>query len=93
MATDTPTVEKRTFDNVDDVAKALKPLNLTMELVGTWLWVSGDTKPHKETLKAYGLIWARRKGMWFWRASEHRVYNRRETDMDAIREKYGTVAI
>ena len=88
-----PKVEKRKFDDVDQVAEALKPFNLEMELVGTWLWISGDTKPHKDTLKAYGCIWAPRKGMWFWRASEHRVFNRRDTDMDAIREKYGTVAV
>lgn len=48
-------------------AEHLKDLfpSLTVTLTGTWVWVEGDTKPHKEELKAEGLRWARKKGKWY----------------------------
>ena len=81
------------FDTPEAAVAALKALPLTIEIVGEWVWVSGDTKPHKDKLKEFGLIWARKKKMWFWRHPDSRVFNRRETDMDKIRLKYGVVAV
>ena len=81
------------FDDIDKALAALKELPLTIEIVGEWIWVSGDTKPHKDTLKEYGLIWARKKQMWFWRHPDSRVFSRRETDMDTIKARYGVIAV
>lgn len=37
---------------------------------GTWLWVSGDTKPHREELKRLGLRWAPRRKAWYKKPAE-----------------------
>ena len=34
---------------------------VTVELIGSWLWVQGDTKKIKDDLKAAGFRWARKK--------------------------------
>lgn len=81
------------FSKLEDAVEALKTLPVTIEIVGEWVWVSGDTKPHKDTLKEWGLIWARKKRMWFWRHPDSRVFNRRETDMETIKARYGVVAV
>lgn len=39
--------------------------NLNIEQIGTWLWVSGDTKPHKALFKKLGLCWASKKQRWY----------------------------
>ena len=46
---------------------ALKMDNVKIELVGTWVWASGDTRPHKEELKKAGLIWHGKRKLWYWR--------------------------
>lgn len=64
---------------------------LDIEICGSWIWVSGDTKKHKDALHAAGYFWARKKVMWYWRPEDAKV--RRSTgmtDMDYIRHMYGS---
>jgi len=50
----------------------LKMTDITIELVGTWLWIYGDDKPHKEELKKLGCRWHSKRGKWYWRKFDHR---------------------
>lgn len=63
---------------------------ISIELCGTWLWVTGDTRPVKEKLKEAKFRWAKNKHCWFWRAEEHKSYNRKAMSLDEIRQKHGT---
>lgn len=40
--------------------------NIIIELVGSWIWVSGDTKEIKDKLKELGFKWACKKKMWYY---------------------------
>jgi hypothetical protein len=62
--------------------------NITIELVGSWLWVSGDTKEIKEKLKELGFKWASKKMMWFY--GEMKGRNPQEKSMEEIKSKYGS---
>lgn len=76
------------------VIMALIRLNgITIELCGSRLWISGNTRAHKDTLKAAGCMWAAKKGMWFWRPSGAATHSRHNTPMDKIRYKYGSTII
>ncbi len=66
---------------------------LIIELIGTWIWVSGETKIHKEALKAGGFSWNRTKEKWFFRTGQFKSYNRKSMAMDDIRNKYGSETI
>lgn len=64
---------------------------LNIELCGSWLWISGDTRRHKETLKAAGCRWASKKSMWYWHPADEIPKSRRRTaTMSEIRNKYGS---
>lgn len=62
--------------------------DIVIELIGSWLWVSGNTYPIRDKLKELNLKWASKKKMWYWGASEHRCTSPME--MSFIREKYGS---
>ena len=62
--------------------------NITIELVGSWVWVSGDTKEIKEKLKELGFKWASKKKMWFY--GEMKGRNPNEKSMEEIKSKYGS---
>lgn len=61
--------------------------NITIELVGSWIWVSGDTKEIKEKLKELGFKWASKKKMWYY--GEMKGRNHKEKSLDEIKSKYG----
>ena len=62
--------------------------NITIELVGSWIWVSGDTKEIKDRLKELGFKWASKKKMWFY--GEMKGRNPQEKSMEEIKSKYGS---
>jgi hypothetical protein len=77
------------LENVLNILSSL--LGVIYEVIGNWVWISGDTREHKETLKEMGCKWAAKKKQWFYRPEEHKSsYNRREHSIDEIREMYGT---
>ena len=39
---------------------------LIVEIVGSWVWVSGDTYNNRDALKTAGYRWAARKSAWYW---------------------------
>lgn len=69
------------------IEELLKYNDLVIEVCGTWLWISGNTKDHKELLKGLGLKWARNKQMWYLGESNGR---HKPLPMDEIRDKFGS---
>ena len=57
-----------------------------VELVGAWVWVNGNTKPHRESLKAAGFRWAPKKERWYFAGVPS---SGRGRDMLSLRAKYG----
>lgn len=62
---------------------------LSIEICGIWVWVSGDTRTHKETLKASSYQWASKKHQWYFRPDGW-TGGRGTFSMDDIRQKYGS---
>lgn len=76
---------------INDALSAIINLNLTIEICGSWVWVSGDTRAHKDILKEAGFKWAPIKKMWHFRPEEYKSFSRGKWDMDKIREKHGSL--
>ncbi|EAY31035.1 hypothetical protein [Microscilla marina] len=63
-------------------------LPLIFELVGNWIWVTGDTRAHKETLKKAGFFWAKKKQAWYWRHASQKSWSSGKS-LGQIKIKYG----
>lgn len=65
--------------------------NVTIELVGTWIWVYGDTRPHRDILgkNGLGLRWSGKRKKWYYSTTPYRRSRSRKS-YDAIRQKYGS---
>lgn len=73
------------------INELLKYPGLIVELCGSWLWISGDTRPVKEQLKAAGCRWSSNKKMWYWHHAEDGAHwSRGKKSMNQIRQKYGS---
>ncbi|EFB70458.1 J domain-containing protein [Providencia rustigianii] len=79
-------------EELEEMLKTLSGLmGVVYEVIGNWVWISGETKEHKDTLKEIGCKWAAKKKQWFYRPEEHKsTGNRKEHSIDEIRAKYGT---
>ncbi|WP_431217083.1 hypothetical protein ACQ86N_22565 [Puia sp. P3] len=72
------------------IEKIIHLPGIDIELCGHWIWVSGDTRPVKEALKAAGLQFASKKIKWYYRPEEFSVTRGGNKTMEEIREKYGS---
>lgn len=81
-------------ETINQALNAIINLGLTIEVCGAWVWLSGNTKPHRETLKEAGFKWSSKKSQWYFRPEEHKSFNRgRSWSMNEIRSKYGSEKI
>lgn len=52
--------------NINDIMQVVAELEgVEATTQGTWTWVSGDTKPHKELLKKLGFRWSKKRVAWY----------------------------
>jgi len=59
-------------------------------MIGTWLWVAGDTKPIKEELKKAGCQWHSKRQCWYWRPESSRHYGKSSSGgLEHLAAQYG----
>lgn len=87
-------VKESTEDWVTLVNELIAMDGIILEACGTWLWVSGATKEHKEALKACGFKYAAKKKMWYKAPAGTKHYKGKKTwEMQKIRDAYGSQVI
>lgn len=78
-------------DFITIIDHLLKLDGLEIELCGRWLWIGGNTRAHKEALKAAGCRWSSTKKLWSWHfAEDGSHWHRGSKSMAQIRGKYGS---
>ena len=78
----------------DALNKIINLDDLTIEIIGCWIWVTGNTYGVKDALKAAGFKWCNNKKAWSWHAGG-RYYkkSKRKLSMDELRNLYGSEEI
>ena len=67
---------------------------IDIEVCGVWIWISGDTKPHKEAFKVAGYKWSGKKKMWYFRVEAQGFKGKRRAySMDKIRTLHGSQSV
>lgn len=78
-------------DLLNEALNALNGLDgLDIEICGSWIWVGGNTKAHKETIKAAGYKWGRNKSRWYFRPEGYQKRHKGSWSMDKIRDHHGS---
>lgn len=67
--------------------------DITIELCGCWLWISGNTYQHREELKEHGFKYASKKKQWYWHGESFRKKGTKTLSMDDIRSYYGSTEV
>lgn len=64
--------------------------NIIIELCGSWIWITGETKPVKEELKTLAFKWSSNKAAWYYHKEPYRKRSGKAVSLDRIREMYGS---
>lgn len=68
--------------------------NITIEICGTFIWISGNSYPYRKELKEIGFKWASQKKQWYWFAGgTFRKKSNKPLSMDDIRNYYGSTEV
>lgn len=67
--------------------------DITIEVCGSWIWLSGNTYPYKNELKEIGFKWGSTKKQWYWHSEAFRKRGRKTLSMDDIRNFYGSTEV
>lgn len=83
--------EKQDFIKYAEVIDKIAGLDgIVIEVMGDWIWISGNTYPHRITIKNAGFFFAPKKTLWYYRPPEFKSTNRKPKTIDEIRLKYGS---
>ncbi|MDI9659634.1 MULTISPECIES: molecular chaperone DnaJ [Acinetobacter calcoaceticus/baumannii complex] len=78
-------VEKKVKQAIDAI---INLDSLDIEIIGVWVWVSGDTKQHKDKLKEAGFVWNRVQCKWVFIGKKSN--GRGRMTLDQMRELHGS---
>jgi len=85
----TPLTE--TMQNLINIVKFFTGCKI--EIIGSWLWVSGNTKEYKEQIKKAGFIFSFNKKAWYYHEDTYKKRSKKSFSMDDIRDLHGSEEI
>lgn len=101
---DNKTDSKTSYDNMrynfeedellrEMLQKVIHLSDITIEIIGNWLWISGNTYQYRKELKDLGFKFAGQKKSWYWHSDAFRKRCHRKLSMDDIRSYYGSTEV
>ena len=81
--------KKENSKTYTDIINAIIKHNVTIEIVGNWIWVTGNTYHIKDELKKLGFKWAKNKKAWYFTALPYKKKSKKTMSMNDIKSIYG----
>ena len=83
------TTNEAPTDFIDLINQLLRMDGIHIEVIGCFIWISGDTKPHKEVLKTLGFRWHTAKKMWYKAPQDYKKYTNKKYSIEEVLNMYG----
>jgi len=83
-------VSEEMQNKINDIVCFFSITNLRVEIIGGWLWVTGNTYPVKKDLKENGFKFSKNKIAWYWHPEGYRKRSKKQFGIDDIRTMFGS---
>ena len=90
----------RASDFADVVLQLLAIPKIEIEIIGSFIWIGGDTRPVKDQIKAVNVgeamnapRWHSKKKRWYLSPVGYRKTSRKKMSYGAIRDLYGAETV
>ena len=80
-----------TFMNI--INELIKYENINIDIIGSWLWIDGNTYAIKDQLKATGFKWSKNKKKWYYTDNISNKKKKGTLSYNQIVSKYGKKTI
>lgn len=77
----------------DIIENLLHFKGVKIEVIGSWIWVSGNTIQFRSQLKEMRFKWSKSKVAWYYHRSDYRKRTSRTFTLEEIRDLYGSKTI
>lgn len=77
----------------DILSKIIHLSDITIEIIGNWVWIGGNSYQHRAELKTLGFKFAGNKKMWYWHSKAFRKKSHKKLSINDIRSYYGTTNV
>jgi hypothetical protein len=67
--------------------------DIFIEVCGSWLWITGETKQVKDILKNAGLWYAANKKAWYFKPANYKAKKHKAWDLNKIRDTFGSETV
>jgi len=78
--------EQQVIDKIYELL-ALHLDGVEINLIGLWVWITGDTKQHRKVLKDAGCKWHSKRECWYWQNGKKRFQSK--GNLSELAKKYG----
>ena len=97
QTSDGQTYEKETKETPEEFRNIINKIisidDIMIEIIGSWVWVTGNTFPHKETLKNLKFRYSKSKKAWYFHDDGYTKIGKKTFTLDEIRSLYGSEVI
>ena len=89
--------EKENNENIEDFKDIINKIvtfkDCKIEIIGNWIWVSGNTKYYKEILKSLKFNWIKNKEAWTYHQEKYFKKSKKEFTLQELRNSFITVNV
>ena len=75
---------------IDLINELMRMDEIVIEVIGCFVWVTGNTRPYKEQLKSLKFQWHSKKIAWYLKPEDYKRRSRKDYELDEIRAMYGS---
>lgn len=59
-----------------------------IDIIGSWLWLSGNTKVYKDQIKELNFKWASNKCAWYYHTGTYKKRSKKKFNLDELKEMF-----
>lgn len=75
---------------IEIINQLIKFDGITIEIIGSFLWIGKNTKPYKEELKRMGFKYSAHKTSWYLAPQDYKRHSKKIYNLDEIRTMFGS---
>lgn len=73
----------------DIINKVIHLDGVEIDIVGTWVWLSGNTYPHRETIKAAGFFFSSKHKKWYYNGNTKKSKKHSKLSYEEVKNIHG----
>lgn len=73
----------------DIINQLIRFEGIEIDIVGTWIWLQGNTYSIKEEIKKLGFMWSSKHKKWFYNGDDKKIKIRNKKSFEDIKNIYG----